>query len=275
MTSYTTDAARWRALATRDPMSNGHFLYTVKSTNIYCRPICPGRLARRANVGFCKTALEAEAAGFRACKRCKPNVTEDNPQDKAVEKACRLIGTAIKKKDSKALRLHHLAKNVCLTPRYFHKIFKDKTGMTPKDYASMRAVEETRTSVASGSIKSVSSVQTPDYRIFDFNTLIDSSIDPDLAFVDDLIAEASLASTSSFATDAGMNNLLHIGYPDYELSEMDSNFLFPNSKFLGSLEATLAPFALEREVEVPAVSTFELDAAILLGADGGTDLLFT
>ncbi|PSN63508.1 hypothetical protein BS50DRAFT_454573, partial [Corynespora cassiicola Philippines] len=134
---FATDAARWRALTIRDPAANGHFVYSVKSTNCYCRPTCPGRLARRANVGFFHTAKEAEAAGFRACKRCKPDSDiVDDPQERAVTKALNIIDKAVKEKTVKAFRLQDLAKHVGLTPRYFHKIFKDKLGMTPKEYTN-------------------------------------------------------------------------------------------------------------------------------------------
>ncbi|KAF2467430.1 uncharacterized protein BDR25DRAFT_234681, partial [Lindgomyces ingoldianus] len=133
--SFTTDQARWRALTIRDAAANGAFVYSVKSTGIYCRPTCPARLARRANVSFYKTPGEAEAAGFRSCKRCKPeSVTIDDPQERAASKACSLIDEALKEPKPKSFRLQDLAKRVGLTPRYFHKVFKDKTGMTPKEY---------------------------------------------------------------------------------------------------------------------------------------------
>ncbi|KAF2222242.1 metal binding domain of Ada-domain-containing protein [Elsinoe ampelina] len=66
------DTERWAAVVGRDKTFDGAFVYCVKSTNIYCRPTCAARLARRANVHFCDTAQEAEVAGFRPCKRCKP-----------------------------------------------------------------------------------------------------------------------------------------------------------------------------------------------------------
>ncbi|EMD66997.1 hypothetical protein COCSADRAFT_178776 [Bipolaris sorokiniana ND90Pr] len=88
MPSYTTPTSRYHALTTRDPLSSNAFIYAVKTTNIYCRPTCPARLARRANITFYSTWREAEAAGFRACKRCKPNVTVlDDKQEQAVKKA--------------------------------------------------------------------------------------------------------------------------------------------------------------------------------------------
>ncbi|KKY15717.1 putative dna repair and transcription factor ada [Diplodia seriata] len=73
---YTTPHARWRALATRDPHAHTSFVYAVRSTRIYCRPTCPARLARRANIDFYDSAAAAVTAlpGYRACKRCRPDV---------------------------------------------------------------------------------------------------------------------------------------------------------------------------------------------------------
>jgi len=142
--TFATAQSRWRALTTRDATADGHFVYSVKSTGIYCKPSCSARLARRANVGFYDTAAEAEQAGFRACKRCKPESgNRDDPQERAVEKACVLIAEAKKNGNTGAIRLQDLATHVGLTPRYFHKIFKDKTGVTPKEYARLNGKEST------------------------------------------------------------------------------------------------------------------------------------
>jgi AraC family transcriptional regulator, regulatory protein of adaptative response / methylated-DNA-[protein]-cysteine methyltransferase len=67
---------RWKALAARDAAADGTFYYSVKSTGVYCRPSCAARRANPANVRFHDTCADAEAAGFRPCKRCKPNVTD-------------------------------------------------------------------------------------------------------------------------------------------------------------------------------------------------------
>lgn len=66
------DAACWEAVRRRDRAADGRFVYSVRTTGIYCRPSCPARLARRENVRFHAGPVEAEAAGFRACKRCRP-----------------------------------------------------------------------------------------------------------------------------------------------------------------------------------------------------------
>lgn len=64
---------RYRALADRDEGLAGSFVAAVSSTGIYCRPGCPARLPKRENVRFYETAAEARAAGFRACKSCRPD----------------------------------------------------------------------------------------------------------------------------------------------------------------------------------------------------------
>ena len=64
---------RWKALASRDAAADGTFVYAVTSTGIYCRPSCPSRRPRADRVRFFDTTLEARQAGFRACKRCRPD----------------------------------------------------------------------------------------------------------------------------------------------------------------------------------------------------------
>lgn len=72
--SFNNPHTRWRALTARDPAAHASFVYAVLSTRIYCRPTCPARLARRANIVFYDAAAQAAQAGFRACKRCRPDV---------------------------------------------------------------------------------------------------------------------------------------------------------------------------------------------------------
>ena len=69
----TSDEARWAAVVARDASFAGQFYLAVKTTGVYCRPGCPARLPSRANVRFFDTSEEAEGAGFRACKRCRPD----------------------------------------------------------------------------------------------------------------------------------------------------------------------------------------------------------
>src|SRR5687768_8774749 len=95
---------RWQAVARRDTNADGRFVYAVKTTGVYCRPSCAARLARRENVEFYATPADAERAGFRACKRCKPaDPSVGGEHAEAVTKACKLIATADEPPDVEAL----------------------------------------------------------------------------------------------------------------------------------------------------------------------------
>ncbi|KAJ4372238.1 hypothetical protein N0V83_004012 [Neocucurbitaria cava] len=273
--AFTTDADRWRALVTRDANANGHFIYSVRSTNIYCRPTCPGRLARRANVGFYKTAFEAEAAGFRACKRCKPNTILEDPQERAVEKACLLIDESLRS-SSPTLKLQDLAKKVGLTPRYFHKIFKDKTGLTPKEYTTKAKTENHYSpSTVAISTGSEASIQTPDWETFDFNDLIDYDADLNATWTEDIGTEALNARTTGCDTEIDMDMLLRSWSSGYGPSGIDPGLGSTDDILLRSLEAMSAPNSLQGAKAAPSVSTFELDAAALLRCDSVADLIQT
>src|ERR1700723_4732044 len=70
---YVSDAQRWAAVVRREPGADGIFYYAVRTTGVFCRPSCGARRALRKNVNFFDSAAAAERAGFRACKRCRPN----------------------------------------------------------------------------------------------------------------------------------------------------------------------------------------------------------
>src|SRR5215813_10528921 len=70
---FRDDDARWEAVCRRDPTADSAFFYSVRTTGVYCRPSCAARLPRRENVGFHETRADAERAGFRPCKRCRPD----------------------------------------------------------------------------------------------------------------------------------------------------------------------------------------------------------
>ena len=128
----TLDEARWAAVVARDGAFDGHFYYSVETTGIYCRPSCAARRPKRAHVRFHDTAAEAEAAGFRACKRCKPGQPSlVQLHAEKVAEACRLIEAA-----EDEPRLDALARAMGLSPYHFHRIFKTVLGVTPKTYAT-------------------------------------------------------------------------------------------------------------------------------------------
>ena len=139
----TTRDARWAAIVNRDASADGTFYYSVRSTGVYCRPSCGARLARPENVQFHLTREDAERAGFRPCKRCKP----DQPAREArlasrIAKACRLIEAS-----DAVPPLERLAACAGLSPYYFHRTFKAVTGVTPKEYATAHRDRRVRDSL--------------------------------------------------------------------------------------------------------------------------------
>lgn len=136
MPQFSTSSSRWAALQSRDPRAASAFVYCVTTTKIYCRSSCPSRLARRANITFHDTAAEAAAEGFRACKRCRPELGhgEGDPQKIAVEKACDLVRNEQHSGEDRKWSVKALATEVGLTESHFCRIFKKVTGMTVGEY---------------------------------------------------------------------------------------------------------------------------------------------
>jgi len=127
----------WRALVERNPAPARAFFYAVRTTGVYCRPSCASRLPRRENVSFHPDVAAAEAAGFRPCKRCRPN--EASPieaQVAAVKKAC-----AILREREPTPSLEALAREVAVSPYHFHRVFKQIVGATPREYARAERVK--------------------------------------------------------------------------------------------------------------------------------------
>lgn len=122
---------RWAKVIARDTASDGQFVYSVKSTGVYCRPSCAARLANPANVRFHLTPAAAQAEGFRACKRCKPDLGCEAPHAAKVAEAARRIAAS-----EETPSLTNLARRAGLSPHHFHRVFKAITGLTPKDYAA-------------------------------------------------------------------------------------------------------------------------------------------
>jgi AraC family transcriptional regulator, regulatory protein of adaptative response / methylated-DNA-[protein]-cysteine methyltransferase len=76
--AFSNDDARWEAVGRRDRSADGAFFCAVRTTGVYCRPSCAAR-PRRENVVFHATAAEAEQAGFRPCRRCRPGAAAPDP----------------------------------------------------------------------------------------------------------------------------------------------------------------------------------------------------
>jgi AraC family transcriptional regulator of adaptative response/methylated-DNA-[protein]-cysteine methyltransferase len=145
---YRTDAARWRAVSERASAADGAFVFAVRSTGIYCRPSCPSRRAKRANVRFFASCDDAEQAGFRACRRCHPRrVSAEGPLAAAVADACRRIAEGCAEGTP---RLDDLARAAGYSAWHFHRAFKRIVGLTPRAYAEAHRVRALRHGLAAG-----------------------------------------------------------------------------------------------------------------------------
>jgi AraC family transcriptional regulator of adaptative response/methylated-DNA-[protein]-cysteine methyltransferase len=132
---------RWAAVAARDAKADGTFVYSVQTTGVYCRPSCGARRARPENVQFHATAADAGRAGFRPCKRCKPDQASLAEQHAArVADLCRLIENA-----ESVPSLETLAARAGLSVYHLHRVFKAVTGLTPRVYAAAHRANRVRT----------------------------------------------------------------------------------------------------------------------------------
>ncbi len=122
------------------------FVYAVSTTGIYCRPGCPSRLPNRDNVTFFDAWQAAEAAGFRPCKRCTPQMpAASDAALQAVIEACRAIEQA-----ERAPTLRELADAAGYSPTHFQRLFKERVGVSPKQYAMETRTRRVREGLRAG-----------------------------------------------------------------------------------------------------------------------------
>jgi AraC family transcriptional regulator of adaptative response/methylated-DNA-[protein]-cysteine methyltransferase len=138
--SDITRDPRWAAVRARDARADGTFWYAVRTTGVYCYPSCAARAARPENVSFHTRRTDAERAGYRPCKRCRP----DQPpraerQAASVAELCRFI-----EQHDELPSLAALAARAGLSVSHLHRTFKSITGLTPRAYAEARRAERVR-----------------------------------------------------------------------------------------------------------------------------------
>lgn len=140
-----TDDDRWQSVVDRDADADGQFVFAVHTTGIFCRPSCRAKHALRKNVSFFADAQQAQAAGFRPCKRCQPD--KDSAQQHRLDKiahACQLL------EQESPLTLDELAQQVAMSPYHLHRLFKATTGMTPKAWQQSWRARRLRDALAKG-----------------------------------------------------------------------------------------------------------------------------
>ncbi len=122
------EAVCWRAVESRDSATAGHFFYGVLTTGIFCRPGCSSRTPKRENVRFFLTTSEAEALGYRPCKRCRPDRIESEAAGK-VAALCRRMEAGEEK------TLDEWAAETGWSPAHLQKTFKASVGLSPSQYS--------------------------------------------------------------------------------------------------------------------------------------------
>jgi AraC family transcriptional regulator of adaptative response/methylated-DNA-[protein]-cysteine methyltransferase len=136
---------RWEAFVRRDPAADGLFVVAVDSTCIYCRPTCPARRPLRKNVRFLPDAATAERQGYRACKRCKPDLAQ-LPSEALVEKVKALLEADLETPPG----LDALARTAGFSPAHLQKVFKKHTGLSPKEFVSAARLERWKAELRAG-----------------------------------------------------------------------------------------------------------------------------
>src|SRR5215472_3246661 len=147
-TVFDSEAA-WQQVLARDACADGHFVYGVQSTGIYCRPGCPSRRPARNNVRFFMTCEEAEAAGFRGCLRCEParRGARRDSQAEAVRRAAEML----RERAGEPISLDALAHSVGVSRFALQRGFQRVLGVTPSEFARAQRRERFREEIHSSS----------------------------------------------------------------------------------------------------------------------------
>lgn len=131
------DKEKWAAVARNDPTFDAVFYYAVRTTGVYCRPSCKSRRPAPGNVVFFDSSEQAMAAGFRPCKRCRPDLLAYAPARDLAVQAKTLVETHFCHSDLLTLALRRLG----LSPKHLVTIFQNIYGETPREYRNRLRAE--------------------------------------------------------------------------------------------------------------------------------------
>jgi AraC family transcriptional regulator of adaptative response/methylated-DNA-[protein]-cysteine methyltransferase len=276
---------QWQQVLTRDASADGQFFYAVQSTGIYCRPTCPSRRPTRRNVRFFPTASAAEQAGFRACKRCQPQLAtaRPDPQSAVIAAASQYLAVHA----TERTRLADLARAIGVSRLTLLRGFRRVLGVSPGEFARAQRVAHFKEALRPTKSPTASLInptaQPPAKRITDAiyeagfgssSRLYESSRDS-LGMTPRTLraggaglliryttASSPLGRMLAAATDAGICAIL-FGRDDAELlADLRQRFhkaqLVPAKGNTGWLADALA-FVLSQTTEHPLAATFPLD----------------
>ena len=132
----------WRAVQRRDKSFDGRFVYAVSSTRIFCRPSCSSRRPTKSNVEFFRSPSDAERAGYRACKRCRPASAAAS----AIDKALAAASAFLTQHAGEPVTLSRLSREVGVSAFHLQREFKRAFGVSPREFqdANRRRVLATR-----------------------------------------------------------------------------------------------------------------------------------
>ena len=166
----------WQQVLARDASADGQFVYAVKSTHIFCRPSCPSRRPTRKNVTFFPSPAAAEAAGYRACKRCDPSLATPRPDPQA--EALATVTSYLTQHATERTRLDDVARATGVPRLLIVRGFKRVLGVSPGQFAKAQ-------------------------RLSTFKNRLKPSAKPSAPRVTDAIYDAGFGSSSRLYEDSG------------------------------------------------------------------------
>ena len=136
-----SDTQRLAAVRARDASRDGAFVYGVTTTGVYCRPSCASRQAQSRNMRFFALPAAAEAAGFRPCRRCRPEqAAMASPNLRRVQQACAAIENELAAGNAAVPALGAIAARIGVGASGLHRLFLRHLGVAPKAYVEARRI---------------------------------------------------------------------------------------------------------------------------------------
>ncbi len=148
------DERLWRAIVNCETAFDGQYVYGVVTTGVFCRPSCRSRTPKTENVRIFHSSDQAQNAGFRACKRCRPDGHPRGPDEALVQGAI----TVLNQRYTDLLTLDALALELAVSPYHLHRVFKRVTGVTPADYVHDRRIQAAKEALRAGSRPTVTDI---------------------------------------------------------------------------------------------------------------------